>query len=346
MNLTRLNEILAKIQTTTILVVGDFFLDYYLVIDRKLSETSLETGREAYQVVETRVSPGAAGNVSANVAALGPKVFALSVIGDDGNGYALRRALEACGVNTSMLINSQSFNTPTYIKPALIENDGSQREIERIDIKNRQSLEQELSSKIIEYLHQYIETVDGVVVIDQVQEENCGIITQAVREEIIHLAHENSDSFFTVDSRTRINRFKQVILKPNANEAVGCFYPLDDKAKNPTLAVECGKKLFQSSGKAVFMTMGAEGIMVIDETGPQLVPAFAVNGEIDIVGAGDTTISAITAALCAGANLMEAAFIGNLAASVTIQKIGTTGTASPEEIINQLIRFNATSSSK
>lgn len=346
MNSTRLKEILEKIQTTSILVVGDFFLDYYLVIDLKLSETSLETGREAYQVVDTRMSPGAAGNVSANVAALGPKVFALSVLGDDGNGYALRRALEACGVNTSMLTISKSFNTPTYIKPVVIENNGSQQEIERMDIKNRQRMEKALSSRIIEQLYQHIQAFDGVVVIDQVQEEDCGIITEAVREEIINLAHQNSSTVITVDSRTRINRFKQVILKPNASEAVGCFYPLNGKVKTPTMVEECGRKLFQSSGKAVFMTMGAEGILVIDETGPRLVPAFAVNGEIDIVGAGDTTISAITSALCAGANLMEAAFIGNLAASVTIQKIGTTGTASPEEIINQFIRFNATSSSK
>jgi sugar/nucleoside kinase (ribokinase family) len=49
------------------------------------------------------------------------------------------------------------------------------------------------------------------------------------------------------------------------------------------------------------------------------------------VGAGDSTSAAIACALAAGANLPEAAAFGNLVASVTIQQLGTTGTATPEQ---------------
>ncbi|MEN6479159.1 MAG: PfkB family carbohydrate kinase, partial [Anaerolineales bacterium] len=58
-----------------------------------------------------------------------------------------------------------------------------------------------------------------------------------------------------------------------------------------------------------------------------------VHGEIDIVGAGDTALAAITAALGVGATPPEAALLGNLAASVTIQCLGATGTASPSQIM-------------
>ncbi|HUT21328.1 MAG TPA: carbohydrate kinase, partial [Anaerolineae bacterium] len=47
-----------------VLVIGDFFLDLYFDLDRTLSEVSLETGLEAYQVVRVRSSPGAAGTVT------------------------------------------------------------------------------------------------------------------------------------------------------------------------------------------------------------------------------------------------------------------------------------------
>ncbi len=76
-----------------VLVVGDFFLDEYLLLDRTLSETSLETGLEAYQVVDVRTSPGAAGTVCSNLRALGARVSALGAIGQDGKAFELKRGL-------------------------------------------------------------------------------------------------------------------------------------------------------------------------------------------------------------------------------------------------------------
>src|SRR6266487_6559094 len=94
-----LEEILSRIPRLTIGVVGDLFLDRYLDIDAALTEPSLETGLDAYQVVRVRSSPGAAGTVINNLVALGVKrVCAVSVIGDDGEGYELRQALDRLGV--------------------------------------------------------------------------------------------------------------------------------------------------------------------------------------------------------------------------------------------------------
>jgi bifunctional ADP-heptose synthase (sugar kinase/adenylyltransferase) len=53
------------------------------------------------------------------------------------------------------------------------------------------------------------------------------------------------------------------------------------------------------------------------------------------VGAGDSVNASVGAALCAGASLKEAGILGNLAASVVIQQIGTTGTATPRQILEQ-----------
>src|SRR5919204_1080649 len=93
-----IEQVLGRLPQLTIGVVGDLFLDRYLDIDATLTEPSLETGLDAYQVVRVRPYPGAAGTVINNLVALGVRqVYAIAVIGDDGEGYELRRALAGLG---------------------------------------------------------------------------------------------------------------------------------------------------------------------------------------------------------------------------------------------------------
>src|SRR5688500_12891714 len=94
----RLTELLDRFQSVRVAVIGDFFLDRYLVTDRALAEVSVETGQRARQVVAQRASPGHAGTVVSNLLGLKvEKVCALGAIGDDGEGYELRRLLESDG---------------------------------------------------------------------------------------------------------------------------------------------------------------------------------------------------------------------------------------------------------
>src|SRR5258706_10742888 len=111
----RIQELLWRAPRMRVLVLGDFFLDKYLVTDPALSEVSIETGQEARQVVEVRCSPGAAGTVTNNLSALGiGQIGALGVIGDDGEGYELLKGLERTRVETGSLIRSSERFTPTY----------------------------------------------------------------------------------------------------------------------------------------------------------------------------------------------------------------------------------------
>src|SRR6516165_1149475 len=118
---TVLNQILDRLPGLAIGVVGDLFLDRYLDIDAALTEPSIETGLDAYQVVRVRSSPGAAGTVINNLVALGVgRVLPIAVLGDDGEGYELRQALDRLGVvDAKGLIGSPERRTPTYTKPML-----------------------------------------------------------------------------------------------------------------------------------------------------------------------------------------------------------------------------------
>jgi len=328
----RLQSLLSRFPDLSVLVVGDFFLDKYLILDPALTETSIETDLEAYQVVEKRCSPGAAGTVTSNLHALEVgTLHALGVIGDDGEGYELKQGLAATNVQTDSLIESPDRFTPTYTKPMMRESEG-ELEINRIDIKNRAPMPPHLEDRLIEHLKDMVPEVDGIIIADQVQECNFGVITARVREEMASLARAHPDTFVLADSRVRIGEYRRILLKPNRVEAVKAVQPNYEGPTDNTLAEQCGKRLFEQTQKPVYLTLSEEGLLLITADGCEHIPGVTVPAPTDPVGAGDSTTAGIIAALCAGASYSEAGLIGNLIASITVQQLGATGTASPEQV--------------
>ncbi len=332
MDQDRLDALLDRLPAVRVLVVGDFFLDKYLIIDRQLAEVSLETGLEAHQVVEVRTSPGAAGTVASNLRALDVGVVALSIIGDDGQAYELRQGLVARGVDIEPLLHWPDRFTPTYTKPMLREADGQEHELQRLDIKNRTPLPEAVEQSLIARLREIVPHVHGVVISDQVQEHNCGIITDRVRDEIATLACTHPQQVFIADSRERIGLFREVIVKPNLREASQAVGVMQEGPSGLSSAEACAVELNRRTHRPAFVTLGAEGILVCTGEACRHVPAVPVAGPIDVVGAGDSVMAGIVAALCAGASPEEAALVGNMVASITIEQIGTTGTASRHQV--------------
>ncbi|MHB1296862.1 MAG: bifunctional heptose 7-phosphate kinase/heptose 1-phosphate adenyltransferase [Anaerolineae bacterium] len=341
MDQTRLREILAGFAPARVLVVGDYFLDKYLEIDRGLAEVSIETGLEAHQVVQIRTSPGAAGTVVSNLRALQVGVVALSVIGDDGEGYDLQRGLSERGVDTAPLVRLRGRFTPTYTKPMMHETDGRVHELSRLDIKNRRPLPPAVEGEVIERLRMLVPTMDGVIIADQVPERNCGVVTDRVRQVLIELATQNPQVVMAVDSRMRIGAYREIVLKPNDREALRALGREHEGPISLGEAADAGRQLHGRTRRPVFVTVGEQGILLCDENGCGHIPAVPVAGEIDIVGAGDSTIAGIVSALASGATPAEAALVGNLVASVTIRCIGTTGTASQEQVVEAFGRWQA-----
>jgi rfaE bifunctional protein kinase chain/domain len=323
--LERLEQLLKRITGTNIIVAGDFFLDQYWLVDPSLAEISLETGLAAHQIVDLRLNPGAAGTVANNLAALGVgRIEALGVLGDDGSGKELIRGLCERGIHTDNLIVAPGRRTPVYTKR--IDQD-TQREMERFDIKNRIRLRPELEDLFLEQLRRSLETADGAAILDQVQEPDCGVITSNVRQELSKLARQYEKKVFLADSRTRILEFRNVLIKPNLREASEA---LSISASDTESLM---RSLSEISRGSVYLTRGADGILLFDGRKTYHFPALPVSGPIDIVGAGDSVSAAIVSSICAGASLAEAGQMANLVASITIQKLGTTGTATPREVL-------------
>lgn len=337
----RLDQLLAGFQHTRVLVIGDYFLDKYLEIDRRLAETSLETGLEVHQVYQVRTSPGAAGTVVSNLCALQVGVVALSVIGDDGEGYELLRGLTERGVDATPLLRTPRRCTPTYTKPMMHEPDGRVHELSRLDTKNRVPLPADLEEPIAERLRALAPTVDGIIIADQVPERNYGVITDAMRDVLADVAERNPRLIMAVDSRMRIGEFRNAILKPNEHEAARALGAETPGEITLQQSQANGRALSERTGKPVFLTVGPKGGLACSAQGCSHIRPVPVEGEIDIVGAGDSTMAGIVSALCCGATLEEAALVGQLVASVTIKCLGTTGTASQEQVRAALMRWRA-----
>ncbi len=345
LSVDRLRAIMDAWADASVAVIGDFFLDRYLIIDPELTEPSIETGLDAYQVVEKRPQPGAAGTVASNLRALtGGRIDAVGFAGDDGEGFELRQAMSELSLQMDRFITAPEMMTPTYTKPLLHEEDGSLRELNRLDMRNRRPTPGGLEDAIIDALRSVAAGADAIIVADQEDVPDRGVITPRVVDALAELAAGGGERILWADSRGDISRFRNVIVKPNSFEA--CRAAGVEFRGEPTLeqAREAGERLAdRAQAPAVIVTVGAQGVVVITRDEPPVhVPAVPVVGEIDIVGAGDSFTAGMALALAVpGTSFPEAAIIGNLVASITIQQIGTTGTASPEQLMQRLEDIHA-----
>lgn len=314
-----LESVLSGICGANVGILGDFCLDVYWKADMKRSLLSRETPHYPLPVVEERMSPGGAGNVAANAAALGAKVTAIGIVGSDWRGAALTDALRQHGIDTSLLIRSEHRVTNTYIKPLRAGISDVVYEDPRLDFENYDLPSGETEEALLEALRTAAKTLDVLCVCDQMQ---YGAITPKVRALVSQLAQEGLAVF--VDSRQRIALYEHCIVKPNDVEAEAATGIADSE--------QAALALSRKNGCPAIVTVGERGCYVCENGKVIRCPARHVEPPVDFVGAGDTFLSGLACAYAAGASICDAAGFANAAASVTVKKIGTTGTASPDEL--------------
>ncbi|MDR1938481.1 MAG: PfkB family carbohydrate kinase [Tannerellaceae bacterium] len=329
----QLNDVLSKIGKTKIGLIGDLCIDIYWKADITRSELSRETPHFPLPIVEERMSPGGGGNAVVNIAALRPaQVEAIGVIGNDWRGKLLLSELQNRGIGDAGLVVSDQLITNAYCKPIRMGISDVEYEDPRLDFCNYKPLPAANEKALLEKLDKAVKQLDVLCVSDQFI---YGCITSTVRQQIIRYATEGLAVI--VDSRNRIGEYHSVIMKPNEIEAWKVVQdsnlPPNDQLDTYAETVE---RLTQINGAPVCMTIGSNGCLYADERGTTHIASYPVKPPVDIVGAGDTFLAAFGLALGAKINPIIAASFGNLASSITVRKIGTTGTASPEEMREEL----------
>lgn len=329
----RFHEITGRYPRLRIAVVGDFCLDRYLEIDPAKSETSIETGLPVHNVVRVRSQPGAAGTILNNLVALGVgEIHAIGFCGEDGEGYELKRALTTMrGVRTDHFLQTPLRRTFTYCKPLVMHPDRAPEELSRLDSKNWEPTPEEVSQTIATSVRSMAESVDAIIVLDQVDVPETGVITTPVLDAIRSVGASFPALPVLADRRRGLNGYPPLIFKMNATE-LAVMMERDAGSDLAELRVNA-TQLAKRNGRPVFVTLSERGILAAEPEGrSHHVPCLPVRGEIDIVGAGDAVTANLAAALAARSDSREAILLGNAAGSVVVHQLGTTGTATVAQL--------------
>jgi len=319
-----LAETLEATRRLRALVVGDICLDRWCTYDPAASEPSRETGIPRLGIVSTEVSPGGGGNVANNLVALGTgRVAVLGVRGDDGFGFELDYALTRRGIDASLMVGIRQWQTFTYTK--LVNCRTSIEDQRRIDFISTKPVPGEAEESILANLASAMGGFDVVLVADQTETSVGGVINPRVREAIIAGAEKYPNKVFLVDSRRRIHLFRKVMLKPNRAEA-------ETACRNLFGSVDFRRLRDWLGAKALFVTHGRQGALVVEEGRENWSKAWPVEKPVDTCGAGDSFAAGTALAMAVTGAPVVAAGFGNLVASITVMKKGT-GTASPQEIM-------------
>ncbi len=322
-----LAELLGRIPKARIGILGDFCLDAYLLIEPAASELSLETGLPTKAVLAQRYSLGGAGNVAANLRALGVRQVAVfGVLGDDPFGWQMLRLFEQEAVDVrGLLVQREGWQTPTYTKPYEGEQEGN-----RIDYGNFNSLAEETAQALLAALEERLGEMDVLVINQQLAR---GIHTPRFRDALTDLVGRHLGFPVLADSRSFSEEFHGTLRKLNEREGARLCGPPAARRGGLAGARRIAEELYRRWNRPLFLTRGEFGCLVQDEEGSHEIPGLAILGPTDPVGAGDSMLAGIAAALASGEDPQGAAELGNFVAGVTVQKLRTTGTATPAEVL-------------
>ena len=204
-------------------------------------------------------------------------------------------------------------------------------ELNRFDSKNWTPTPALLQGRLIDSAANVAADSDAMILMDQVGLPETGVITSKLLEAVSCIVREIPELPIVADSRRGLRGYPPVCLKMNSAELsalAGCPDPAQLEELKAVAAV-----LARKQDRHVFVTLSERGIVGASPEGRvEHVPALPVRGPIDIVGAGDAVMANLTAALAAGATLREVMEIAIAAAAIVIHELGTTGTASVNQI--------------
>ncbi|MDG2616206.1 PfkB family carbohydrate kinase [Thermoleptolyngbya sichuanensis XZ-Cy5] len=318
----RLNALMDRFTEARVMVAGDLTLDEFLT--GQVERLSREAPVLILRHEETRQIPGGGANAVYNLAKLGAQVKAVGLVGKDEQGAVLRRIFEAAGIDTGGILLDGDRPTVTKTRISGHARQSVTQQIVRVDRKSDAPADPDLQLALADYIRQHLDTVDAVVCSDY----GDGVLSAPVIEAALQ------HSLCVVDTQIDLHRFAgATVFTPNlpeAEKAVGYGITGGDSRSAPSgnrLAQAGADLLRLTRAQHMLITRGEEGMSLFSQDGSQHhVPAFNRTDVFDVTGAGDTVVAALTLGLIVGATPVEAAILGNLAASIVVRQFGTATT--------------------
>lgn len=295
-----------------ILVVGDVMLDRYW--HGGTSRISPEAPVAVVKVQDTRDSPGGAGNVALNLAALGAAASVIGLVGEDEAGNELQTSLKAAGVLCDF---HRVSGKPTITKLRVISR---HQQLIRLDFE--EAFTPDDAAPITARVKVLLPDVDVVVISDYKK----GALHHV--QELIRTARAQGKQVLVDPKGQDFSVYRgATLVKPNLHE----FEAVVGRCHSEDELVQKGQRLLRELDlEALLITRGEHGMSLIRQHEPeQHFPARA-RDVFDVTGAGDTVIAVVAAALGAGLPLPESVALANIAAGLVVAKLGTAAISGPE----------------
>jgi len=314
----RLLTLLDRMRTAQITVLGDLMLDRYLVGDTE--RLSPEAPVPVVTVREVQARLGGAGNVAANVAAIGATCHLVALTGDDDHAGLIRAELATVGVADQHLVPSAT--RPTTTKTRVVARG---QQVVRIDEETDRFAEGPELDHLVRATTAALANADALLL----QDYNKGTLVPDLIDVALQAAlHRGIPVIVDPKFRNFFAYAGATVFKPNRREldaAVGATVDLEDPSTLPAV-------LARLAADNLLLTLGSEGMLLVTREGQVTrIPSLA-REVFDVSGAGDTVTAWVGTALAAGATVGEAAVLATYAAGVEVGKSGV-ATVSPAEVL-------------
>ena len=303
--LKRIAEVCSRFAEKKILVFGDIILDRYVF--GQVERISPEAPVPVVRVEKEEMRLGGAGNVAANIDQLGAKGLLLGIVGADGYADEIGR-LKAAG---NLMIRSGTVQT--IVKTRIIS---QRQQIVRVDREARIVMDEATLERVTAAVA--AADMDAIIVSDYAK--------GTVNAEVMTMLKAHAAALgipIVVDPKPPHFDFYRGVtgVTPNLREAAA----MAGKPMPPDLDVSLALNRIRRRFNTDFalITRGDKGISALMKKRKIFhLPAFS-HEVFDVTGAGDTVVAVLTLALAAGADLREAVALANAAASIVVEKIGT-----------------------
>ena len=269
------------------------------------------------------MTPGGKGaNQAVAAAKLGAEVYFVAKLGDDIFGRQSLSNFHKVGIHTDYVV--QTKEAPSGV--ALITVDdagdnvivvapGANLKLSPEDVKKAQSVIA-LSGAVVAQLEVPLETVEFAA----------------------RLANEAGVPFILdpAPAQKLSPEFLQMVdvLTPNETEAeiLTGIKVTDEKS-----ALAAAKDLLGRGVKAVILTMGAKGYLLVTKDGAEFVLSVKVDA-VDATAAGDAFTGSLAVGLAQGKTLRDAALFANHVAALSVTKMGAQSSMPDAEQVENFIR--------
>lgn len=301
-------NILSRLNSVNILVVGDMMMDSYTI--GKAKRISPEAPVAVVNVFKEEHKAGGAGNVILNLLSLGAKVRAIGRVGADWAGRRLIESLEEESVDTQLIVCQEDYRTP--VKNRIIADN---QQIVRIDHEQVIPLPESLEERMIEQLSFSLKEIDLVAISDYGK----GFLTPALLSAIYCRANEMGIPIVTDPKGLNFHKYYgTTIIKPNLSEA----YSAAKLPPGSPLEEVASIVLQQTNAELLMVTRSEAGISLFDKGGNRYDFPVHAKEVKDVTGAGDTVLAMFAHALANRLSFQEAAQLCNIAAGLAIEHVG------------------------